>query len=91
MDEFDVPGWHRKNHFRGEGRSSKGSYTLFGQTDSSRIAVGTFEDDTYPTKGFIGTFILELSMDAKTLTGFWNGRTPAGAIQAGTTGWTRTG
>lgn len=90
-DVIEIPEWHRKNHFLGHGRSSKGAYTVFGQIDSSRIAVGTYEDDEYPTKGLIGTFVLELSVDARTFTGFWNGRTAAGAVQTGRTEWSRAG
>ncbi len=88
-DLIEISRWGKNNAFEGSGRSPAGSYSLSGRIDSSRIAVATYEDDLYPTKGLIGTILLELSVDAQRLAGHWNGRTADGSLQSGTTEWTR--
>ena len=88
-DTVKISRWKGRNRFLGTGRSAKGSYSLSGQIDSARIAVGTYQDDEYPTKGLVGTYVLELSADGKKFTGFWNGLTADGKLQSGKTVWNK--
>jgi len=82
-DTFEIERWLRNSRFEGTGHEAKGPYRLSGEIDVSRIVVGTYIDTCYPTLGYIGTFILELSVDGKVMEGCWHGRTSKGKIEGG--------
>lgn len=82
-DMFKIEKWSKKNHFEGTGYDPKSQYRLSGEVDVSRIVVGSYIDSKYPTLGYIGTFIMELSVDGKVMEGYWHGRTPNGDIEGG--------
>jgi hypothetical protein len=82
-DTFEIERWSKNNRFEGTGHEAKGPYRLSGEIDVSRIVVGTYVDTQYPSLGYIGTFILELSIDGKVMEGYWHGRTAKGKIEGG--------
>jgi len=82
-DTFEIERWSKNNRFEGTGHESKGPYKLSGEVDVSRFVVGTYIDTHYPTLGYVGTFILQLSVDGKTMEGYWHGRTKEGKIEGG--------
>lgn len=82
-DTFKIERWLGNSRFEGTGHEKKGPYRLSGEIDVSRIVVGTYKDTCYPTLGYIGTFILELSVNGKVMEGCWHGRTAKGKIEGG--------
>lgn len=68
--------WIDSTHVAGHGygRSERG-YIMTGEIDASRVFVGTYKSKDYPTIGFIGAAVLEVSLDTKEMSGTWTGRT----------------
>jgi len=79
----ELEKWTKNSRFEGTGQDPKGPYKLYGEIDSSRFVVGSYVDTEYPTLGYIGAFILELSIDGKIMEGYWHGRTTGGDIEGG--------
>lgn len=78
--------WLKNNRFEGIGYEEyeeKGAYKISGEIDSSRVLVATYKNADYPTKGYVGVFILELSVDGESMEGYWYGRTRHERVKGG--------
>ena len=83
-DTFEIEKWDRNSQFRGKGNEPNvGPYFISGEISSNRLVIGTYKDTFYPDMAFIGNFIMHLSVDGKSMEGFWQGLTKDGQIQEG--------
>jgi hypothetical protein len=83
-DTFEIEKWDRNSQFRGTGNEPKaGPYSISGEISSNRLVIGTYKDTDFPNMAYIGNFIVRLSVDGKSMEGFWQGLTEDNQIQEG--------
>lgn len=82
-DTFEIKKWTSKNHFRGDAQHPKGPYIISGEISAFGTLVITYKDANFPTMSYIGTCILKLSVDGKSMEGYWHGLTTEGKIEGG--------
>ena len=82
-DTIEIEKWSKNNQFQGVGREEKGKYIISGEIGSRGEILATYKNEGYPTTGYIGTFILKLSIDGKSMEGYWHGLTPGEKLEGG--------
>ena len=83
-DTMEITKWKSNNTFTGKGFNEKGDYIISGEVFSSNYVIGFYRSDSYPAKGYLGSFTLKLSVDGKSLRGAWQGFTINEKIEGGT-------
>ncbi len=82
-DTIEIQKWRGNNAFIGIGYNEKGNYKISGEVFSSKYIVGFYTSDSYPSRGYLGSFTLKLSIDGKQMKGMWQGTTPNDLIEGG--------
>jgi len=82
-DTIEIRKWGKNNTFKGKGYNERGDYMISGEVFSSNLLVGSYKNELYPTKGYLGSFMLRLSIDGKKMSGMWQGVTINEEIEGG--------
>ncbi|MFC1965461.1 hypothetical protein ACFLWI_00705 [Chloroflexota bacterium] len=82
-DRIEIMNWEKNNVFKGMGDNEKGNYIISGEVFSSNLLIGHYKNESYPTKGYLGSFTMRLSIDGKRMSGMWEGVTINEKIEGG--------
>lgn len=76
-DTITFVKWTQNNHFEGYGEvtydNTRYEYPISGEVSRTGIVILTYHAEQYPTQANIGTACLQLSINARDLSGGWAG------------------